>query len=153
MTRSLEESNAAFVRQLYSELFHDWNLESIDKSFAPEFRSSEMPPGAPSGPTGVRQFYGVIRAAFPDLTYTVEDLIAQGDKVVVRWCWNATHQGTFRGIPPTGKKITLTGIAIYKIAAGKAVQRWVEGDVLTLLRALGAEIVVPSEQTMGLSGG
>lgn len=85
------EASAELIRRLYKELFWEWDLTSIDKWFSPEFRSSEMPPGIPSGPEGVRQFYAAIRSSFPDLQYSVEDVIAQGDKVVVRWRWIATH--------------------------------------------------------------
>jgi len=137
------EANAALIRRLYKELFWEWDLTSIDKWFSPDFRSSEMPPGIPSGPEGVRQFYAAIRSSFPDLKYSVEDVIAQGDKVVVRWRWMATHAGKFRGLAPTGREASLTGIAIYKVEDRKVVQRWVEGNVLGLLLGLGAEVRGP----------
>jgi hypothetical protein len=65
------------------------------------------------------------------LQYTVENLIAEGDKVVVRWRWNATHKGEFLGIPATGKEAPMTGIAIYRVTRGRIVERWVEVGLLT----------------------
>ena len=85
-----------------------------------------MSAGTPPGPEGFRQFYARLRSAFPDLRYTVDDLIAEGDKVVVRWTWSCTHTSVFRGIAPTGKQATVTGMAIYCLAGGKIVERWVD---------------------------
>lgn len=135
--------NAALIQRLYRELFWDWNWDAVDRYFDPTFRSSEIPEDFSPGPRGVREFYLGLRSAFSDLKYAVEDLIACDDKVVVRWRWLATHTGPFRGIPPTGRSISMTGIAIYKVAAQKAVERWVEGNVLNLIMNLGGRIVVP----------
>lgn len=99
-----------------------------------------MPPGTPRGPIGFKQFYGRIRLAFPDLRYVVHDLIAEGDKVVVRWAWTCTHKGAFMGVAPTDKQATVTGIAIYRVVQGKCVERWVELRLLGLLQQLGAGI-------------
>ena len=137
---SPETRNAELVRQLYRDLFTDWKLDSIERFFSDDFHSTEMPPGTPNGPVGVRQFYGWLRAAFPDLRYIVDDLIVQGDKVVVRWHWSATHRGPFRGIAPTGKHVGIGGIAIYRVVGDKLVQRWVEADLLGLFRTLGADV-------------
>jgi len=140
---SIETRNAELVGRLYEELFTDWKLDVIERYFADDFHSTQMPAGTPRGPAGVRQFYGWLRSAFPDLTYGVDDLIAQGDKVVVRWHWNATHEGPFRGIAPTGTHVAISGIAIYRVQDGKLAQRWVEADLLGLFRTLGAELVPP----------
>jgi predicted ester cyclase len=78
--------------------------------------------------------------AFPDLHLTIEDLIAEGDKVVDRQTARGTHQGTFMGIPPTGKQITVTAMNISRIVGGKIVEHWVELDTLGMLQQLG---VVP----------
>lgn len=75
--------------------------------------------------------------AFPDFQIRLEDLIAEGDKVVARWAWHATHQGEFMGIPPTSKQVAVTGIGVYRIADGKIAEEWVQDDVLGLLQQLG----------------
>jgi predicted ester cyclase len=80
-----------------------------------------------------------MRAAFPDLRYTVEDMVSEGDKVVARWHWEGTHDGVFRDIPPTGKRVSLTGIVIYRLDGGKVVERWVEVGMENLLRQLRGE--------------
>ena len=132
------ENNKALIRRLYEEVFVKWNLDLVDELVGPEFVGHEMPPGTPRGPVGFKQFYGSLRSAFPDLRYVVDDVIAEGDKVVVRWTWQCTHEGDFMGIAPTGKRVWVTGIAIYRIAGGKCVERWVELGLLGLLEVLGA---------------
>jgi steroid delta-isomerase-like uncharacterized protein len=131
------EENKALIRRLYDEVFLKWNLDIVDELIGPEFVGHEMTPGTPGGPVGFKQFYSRIRSAFPDLCYTVDDVIGEGDKVVVRWTWHCTHKGDFRGIAPTGKQASVTGMAIYRIANGKCVERWVELNMLGLLEQLG----------------
>jgi predicted ester cyclase len=80
----------------------------------------------------------MLRTAFPDMQYTVEDEIVEGDKVVHRLIGHGTQQGEFLGIPPTGKQATWTGIAIYRIAGGKIAERWVNVDNLGTIQQLGA---------------
>jgi steroid delta-isomerase-like uncharacterized protein len=79
--------------------------------------------------------------AFPDLHFTIEDMIAEGDCVVVRHTARGTHHGTFMGIPPTGKQVTMTGILIDRVADGKMIEEWSNSDYLGLLQQLG---VVPA---------
>jgi len=128
-------TNKAIVRRLYQEVFANWNLDVLDELIDPSFRVS---PSLPPGPEGVKQFYGGLRAAFPDLRYVVDDIIAEEDKVVVRWTWHCTHKAAFMGIPPTGKQATVTGMAIYRVANGKCVERWVELNLRGLLEQLRA---------------
>lgn len=79
--------------------------------------------------------------AFPDLHFTFEDFIAEGDQVVVRWTPSGTQKGELMGIPPSGKSFSATGIEIYRFEGGKIVEHWLESDMLGLLQQLG---VVPS---------
>ena len=137
------EQNRRLVRRLYDELFSKWNLAVIDELISPEFIGHEMPPGMPRGPEGIRQFYAGIRAGLPDVQLTVEDMIGEGDRVVVRWRARATHRGVFRGIPPTGARVSFTGIAIYRLSKGKIVERWVEVDLLGLTEQLRATAASP----------
>jgi predicted ester cyclase len=130
--------NTRVIRRLYDELFSKWNLAVIDEIIGPEFLGHGMPPGIPRGPEGVRQFYAGIRAGLPDFRITVQDLFGAGDRVVVRWHATATHTGTFRGMPPTGAPVTLDGIAIYRLQNGKAVERWVQVNMLGLVEQIRA---------------
>ena len=135
------EQNKALILRLYAEVFSRWNLGVVDEIIAPEFVGHEMLlvlPRTPPGPVGFKQFYGWLRSAFPDLRYVVDDVIAEGDRVVVRWTWRCTHKGEFMGIAPTGKQATVTGMAIYRVAGGKCVERWVELSLVGLLQQLGA---------------
>ncbi len=118
------EENKALIRRLYDEVFAKWNLGVIDELVGSEFVGHEMPPGTPRGPVGLR--------------YTVDDVIAEGDRVVVRWNWQCTHRGEFMGVAATGKRATVTGMAIYRVADGQCVERWVELGLLGLLHQLGA---------------
>ncbi|HEY5866183.1 MAG TPA: ester cyclase [Candidatus Tectomicrobia bacterium] len=130
--------NKAVIRRLYDEVFQAWHLAVIDEVVAPEFVGHEMAADTPPGPEGFRQCYARLRSAFPDLCYTVDDLIAEGDKVVVRWTWSCTHTGVFRGIAPTGRQATVTGMAIYRLTGGKIVERWAELGMHRLLQQLSA---------------
>jgi len=133
------EQNTHIVRRLYDQLFSKWNFAVVDEVFAHDFVGHEMPPGMPRGPEGIRQFYGVIRSGLPDVRLAVQDLIAAGDKVVVRWRATATHTGTFQGLPPTGTQVSFEGIAIYRLASAKVVERWVQVDMLGVMERLRAE--------------
>jgi len=137
--------NKRAVRRLYDELFSKWNFAVVDELFSPAFIGHEMPPGTPLGPEGIRQFYGRIRAGLPDVKLTVDDLIGEGDKVVVRWRAQATHTGVFLDIPPTGKAVSFTGMAIYRLSKGKIVERWVEVDLLGLTQQLREAATAPGE--------
>jgi steroid delta-isomerase-like uncharacterized protein len=85
-----------------------------------------------------RQFGLGTFSAFPDLKRPVEDLVAEGDKVVARWTSVGTHQGDFMGIPPTGKQVTTSGITIFRLEDGKIVEEWSESDMLGMLQQVGA---------------
>jgi steroid delta-isomerase-like uncharacterized protein len=84
-----------------------------------------------------KQFILRTRTAFPDLHATIEDQIAEGDKVITRWSVQGTHQGVFRGHSPTGKQMRVTGIVVDRIVDGKAVERWMEMDTYDQMQQLG----------------
>ena len=93
------------------------------------------------GIEGLAQFVSMMRSAFPDLRITVEDDMAEGDKVVTRWTRQGTHQGELMGVAPTGNQVTVTGITIHRIAEAKIVEEWSNWDALGLMQQIGA---VPS---------
>jgi steroid delta-isomerase-like uncharacterized protein len=88
-----------------------------------------------------KQFISMYFTAFPDLHITIEDMIAEGDTVVVRTTFHGTHKGDLMSIPPTGKQATTTGISIFRVANGKALEHWANSDDLGLLQQLG---VIPA---------
>ena len=106
-----------------------------DGFFVPDFIGH-----APTGDTNFeqwKQIRGALYTAFPDLKWTIEDMIAEEDKVVVRFRASGTQKGAFLGIPPTEKPINITGVAIYRIAGGKITEDWAFMDTLGVMRQLG----------------
>ena len=136
MTDEIVTANKELVRRLYKEIYVDWNMVLVDELVSPQFISHDWPKGSPTGPEGFRNFYSAIRSALPDARYEVDDLIAEGDKVVVRWRLLGTHKGAFGGIAPTGRSIALKGIAIYRVEGGKLIERWVVTDLHGLLEEI-----------------
>lgn len=129
--------NKARVRSLYEHIFNQKNLAAVDDYFAPTVIDHSLPPGVPGGIEGVRQTIGMFLGAFPDLRLTVEDSIAEGDRVVSRWMLRGTHQGASLGMPPTGKHVTMPGISIVRMEDGKSTEQWVIFDQMVMLQQLG----------------
>jgi steroid delta-isomerase-like uncharacterized protein len=115
------------------------DLAAVDRLFSPDFVDHDPArAGLPSGPEGIRVVWGMLRTAFPDLIVRVEDLLVDGDKVVVRARAEGTHQGAFMGMPATGKQVAIGLIDINRIADGQIAERWGLADTLGLLQQLGA---------------
>jgi steroid delta-isomerase-like uncharacterized protein len=126
------------VRRYFEEILDGGNLDLVDEIFDPQYVLHD--PNAPEevrGLEGAKQFVGVFRSAFPDIAHTIEDQIAEGDKVVTRLRARATHKGELMGIPPTGEEVTIEGISIWRIANGKIKECWFNYDALGLMRQLG----------------
>ncbi len=139
------EENKAVVQRFYElveDVFRTGDTDVLDEVLAPEFVFHQ--PGAPPDLQSYKQFFAMFRLACPDMSQTVEDMIAEGDKVVDRLRWQATHQGPFMGIPPSGNSLTMTEIHINRIAGGRIVERWADVDRLSLMQQLGA-IPVPGQ--------
>jgi len=134
---SLEE-NKALARRSMEEIWGKGNLDTVDELYAADFVWHWAPPGVASNREGYKQFVTTCFAAFGDVHCATEDVIAEGDKVVIRWTWRATHKGEYMGIAPTGKQVTITGIAISRIVGGKTVEEWGEMDNLGMMQQLGA---------------
>lgn len=129
----------ATIRQYAEEVWNQGNLAVIDTYIAPDYLRHD--PGVPMeirGPEGIKQLAMMYRSAFPDIHFTAEDLVAEGDRVVARWTVHGTHQGELMGIPPTGRQVTVTAIEIFRLANGKIAEQWVAVDNLGLLQQIGA---------------
>ena len=131
------EENKALLRRLVDEGLHKKNLGIMDELISPNFVNHSAPAGIPPTRDGYRQYVEMLLASFPDIYLDIEDLIAEGDKVVVRYTVRGTHQGSFMGLPPSGKQFSFTGIGIQRIVDGKFVDRWEQADTLSLLQQLG----------------
>lgn len=134
------EENKAIASRAVEELWNKNNLAVVDELYATNFVSHGLPEVTPDR-EGYKQFVTISRTALPDFHTTVEDIIAEGDKVVQRFTARGTHKGEFMGIPPTGKQVTITGIAIDRIAGSKIVENWANMDMLGMMVQLG---VVPT---------
>src|SRR2546426_1146140 len=102
---STTEENKAQFRRTYEELFNKGNLDVADELIAQDFLNHEAPPGRDRGPESMREVITMLRTAFPDLHFTIEELLAEGDTVVGRVTMNGTHRGPFQGMPPTGRSL------------------------------------------------
>lgn len=87
---------------------------------------------------GVKQFYDMLFVAFPDARVDFEDLVSEGDEVACRYTFRASHRGEFMGVPPSGNRVTMSGITILRFANGKCVERWQNADMLSLMQQIGA---------------
>ncbi len=139
------EQNKAIVRR-FLEAVDTGDIAILDEFVAPNYNDHNPPPypGLAPGLEGAKQAFALSLAAFSDFHHTIHDQIAAGDKVVTRITAYGTHTGELIGIPPTGKQVTMTGIAIHRIANGKLVEHWAQIDAFGLLQQLGA-IPVPDQ--------
>ncbi len=131
------EENKALIRSFWEELYVKGNLAVIDQFVASDVIDHNPLPGQGPGVEGARQLFARFRTAFPDAQISIEDIVAEGDKVAIRTSVCATHRGNFMGIAPTGKTVSTSGIEIIRIASGKMVERWGISDDLGLMRQLG----------------
>ena len=129
----------ALVRREFAEVWNQGNLAAVDAIFAPDYVGHDS--GSPEpvrGREALKRFFTEQRAALADLQARIEDLVAEGDRVVVRWTTSGTQQGELLGVPPTGKCVTLTGISILRVAGEQIAEEWTTWDALAVLRELGA---------------
>jgi predicted ester cyclase len=131
------EENKTIVERYVDEVVQQGNLKMIDEYMSPEAIDHALPPGLPPGPEGVKIFFTALRQAFPDLHYEVQDVVAEGDRVVRRAKASGTMKGEFQGMPPTGKKATWDEIHIVRLRDGKIVEHWASVDRLGMLQQLG----------------
>lgn len=131
------EDNKTLIRRFYEEVFNKKNLAALDEFYAPDHIDHTLPPGLPVSPEGTRQAISTMLQGFPDLRITIEDMIAEGDKVVTRFTTHGTQQGGLGGIPSTGKQVAVSTIEITRIAGGKIVEDWGLDDRLGMLQQLG----------------
>jgi steroid delta-isomerase-like uncharacterized protein len=137
--------NKALVRRFWEGLVGTGNSALADELLAPGY-SVHYAGNPPMDRDGFLQFLGALRTAFPDVAVTVEDLLAEGDEVAVRWTWRGTQQGPFLGILPTGEAVAGSGIGLFRIANGRIVEDFVQEDTFGLLQQLGA-IPAPGQPT------
>ncbi|MFQ5605858.1 MAG: ester cyclase [bacterium] len=132
-----EDANLALMKKFYEEVVNKGNMDFIDESFAEDFVEHEEFPGLEPGRQGVKQFFQMFRAAFPDLNFNVEFAFAKDDKVVAYITITGTQNGEFMGMPASGKTINLKAIDIVRFAAGKGAEHWGVTDSGAMMEQLG----------------
>ena len=137
------EENKAIVGRFFEELLSTDNFAVADELLSPDFRFYFA--GSPDAMDleSYKEFLAARRSAFPDRRFVVEDMIVEGDKVSARFTMRGTHEGELRGIAPSGKEVTMTGIDMIRLEEGKMVEDRVEVDQLGMMQQLGA---IPSPQ-------
>lgn len=127
------------VRRLYEELWNQNHPEKADDLFDAAYMDHD--PAAPDtgrGPDAFKRVFATYHTAFPDTRFTVDEIIAEGDRVAVRWTAHGTHHGELMGVRPSGKRATVVGTGFYRVRNGKVLESWTTWDALGLLRQIGA---------------
>ena len=132
------EVNKAIVRRFVEEVQNGDDLAALNALVAPGYVNHSAPPGVPPDREGLRQLTALFRAAFPDGRMTIEDMVAEGDRVATRKTFRGTHRGELLGIPPTGRAVAIALIDIVRLVDGQVVESWSAADDLGLLQQLGA---------------
>ena len=133
---SVEESKAV-VRRAY-DFWNTGDVSGLDELVAPAIVMHLRGRPDVAGIDAYRTYHAALRGAFPDQRWTLEDLVAEGDKVAAMWTFRGTHRGELMGIAPTGKEVAVTGISVFRVADGRIAENWVQSDLLGLLQQLGA---------------
>jgi predicted ester cyclase len=132
------EENKRIVSRITLEAFNLGRPEVLDEIVAADAFDHSPAPGMPPGAEGYKRFLAILRTAFPDLEYTIDQQLAEGDLVATRVTGSGTHKGDFLGIPPTGRRVTWTQTHLSRMVDGKMVEHWADIDQLGLLQKLGA---------------
>ena len=120
----------------YKEMWNTRNHNIADEIIAPDYVGHD-PLTPTAGPAGVKTAVQQVLAAFPDLQFTRDETLSSGDRVVTRWTLSGTHRGEFKGVPPTGRAVTISGITVYRLVNGKIAESWSQWDTLGLMQQLG----------------
>ena len=148
-----EEVRKVVIRWFVEEVLNTGNLGAVDELFAPDYLAHVPLRAEPlRGVAAWRQRVAGYLAAFPDLHFTIEDLIAERDTVVARLTWSGTQRAEFLGLVATNERVAVTGIGIWRIARGRIVEEWIAEDLLGLLQQLGAIPVSGQGQEATASG-
>jgi predicted ester cyclase len=142
---STTEENKAQFRRAYEEVLNQGDVSLVDELIAPEFLNHAAPPETNRGPESMRWLAAMLRSAFPDLHFTIEELVAEGDIVAGRLTMSGTHEGPLTGMPPTGRAVRQDHMHFVRYRDGKAVEHWGVRDDLGMMQQMG--VIPASEQS------
>ena len=137
----MSAENKTLARRVREEIWKVGKLEVADEIIDTNCATHVQDPITPDfgrGPNGTRQLVSLYRSAFPDVQMTIDDIVAEGDKVMVRWTGRGTHKGQLLNLAPTNKQVSVTGIDVYRISRLKIQETWINWDALSFLQQLGA---------------
>ena len=137
----MSEQYKSAARDLIEKGFNQKDPRAFESYFSKSLKDHALPPGVPEGFEGRKMFYSAMLAAFPDMHVSLEDVFAEGNKLVTRWSARGTQQGDMMGVSPTGKQVSIGGIAIDRFENGQSVEHWEVFDQVGLMQQLG---VIPS---------
>jgi len=132
-----ESGNRAVVQRFLEEVINQGRLEQANEIVAEDFVELDPLPGQRQGREGLKEVIGMLRTAFPDMHWVVEEMIAEGEKVVTRFTWTGTQQGTFMGIPATGRNVVVKGVVIDRIVGGMMTDSRILMDTMGMMQQLG----------------
>lgn len=139
------EENKALILRVFEEGVNGGDDAVFDEVISPDYVNHSMPAPTP-GLEGFKQLIGMFRAAFPDLSVTVVDVVAEGDRVATRGTMSGTHRGDFMGVPATAGTVEVPYIDIWRVEGGKGVENWVQMDMLGMMQQLGV-VPMPEQAT------
>jgi steroid delta-isomerase-like uncharacterized protein len=132
-----ESQNIAVIARFIEEVINQGRLEVADQIVEEDFAELDPLPGQRQGREGLKEVIAMLRSAFPDMHWVIDETIASGDKVVTRFTWTGTHRGNFMGIPATGRPVKVKGVVIDRLAAGKMSDSRILMDNVAMLQQLG----------------
>jgi len=135
--------NKAVIRAFVEDVINQGRFERANDLVVENFIELDPLPGQQQGREGLKEVIGAMRAAFPDIHWVLDEMIAEDDKVVSRFTWTGTHHGSFLGIPPTGRKVSVKGVVIDRLEAGRMADSRILMDTMSMMQQLGV-IPVPS---------
>ena len=148
-TVTQSEANKAVYRRMVDEVVNQGNFDVVEELFDPSYVDHGAPPDMPPGLEGVKWIFGAFRAGFPDVKFTIDDMVSQGDVVATLVHGEGTQTGAFMGIPPTGKHARWRSVGFFRVRDGKIVEHWGIPDMLGLLIQLGIIPPPPAESATG----
>lgn len=132
------EENKEVVRRFWG-VWEEGNIGLVDELLAPDYvNHSPGMPGQPAGPDGVKAIVSMFRSGIPDLKVVIDDMIAEGDKVAVRYTIEGTHEGDLFGVPPTGHRVSIESFTVERVSDGRIREHWRVTDTLDMMQQLGA---------------
>lgn len=131
------EANLKVVSRIWDEMWNLGNFDNLETVFASDYWG-HLPMMDVHGPAQFRQLVSAYRTAYPDVHLTVEDIFGMGDKLAVRWTSRGTHLGEMMGMPPSGNKIEIMGISLFRVENGKVAEEWEGFDTLKMMQQIGA---------------